>query len=196
MSTVTIGLTGLTGAGKSLAASILKNKGFHVIDGDGVGHGVTARPEILEEIKKAFGGGVIRPDGSLDRRALGNIVFSDPEKLKILNSVTHPAIKEAVLREAEAVDGPVVIDGAVLKECGLTEHCDAVLRVTAPAELRKRRIMERDGLTAEEAERRISAQTCHPDGWTDVDNGGDIQTLERNLDNALNKIRGIYDKKN
>ncbi len=194
MSAITIGLTGLTGAGKSLAASILKNKGFHVIDGDEVGHEVAARPEILEEIKKAFGGGVIEPDGSLNRRALGNIVFSDPEKLRRLNAITHPAIRETVLREAAEADGPVVIDGAVLKECGLTEHCAAVLRITAPAELRKRRIMERDGLTEDEAERRISAQTNHSDGWIDVDNSAGTDMLERNLNTALGQIRGVYGK--
>lgn len=186
---IILGLTGLTGAGKSLAASLLMNRGFHVIDGDEVGHRVTARPEILTEIKKAFGEGVIKPDGSLNRRALGNIVFSDPEKLRRLNAITHPAIREEILREAEAVPGPVVIDGAVLKECALAEHCCAVLRITAPAELRKRRIMERDGLTGEEADRRISAQTAHPDDWIDVDNCSTVQALEERLDDILTLIQ-------
>lgn len=192
MSTVIIGLTGLTGAGKSLAASILQKRGFHIIDGDETGHKITARPEILARIKKAFGADVINPDGSLNRRALGNEVFSDPEKLALLNSITHPAIKEAILREAGEFPGPVVIDGAVLKECGLTEHCAAVLRITAPAELRKRRIMERDGLTEAEAERRITAQTDHPDNWIDVDNGSTVEALERELDRALGEARGVY----
>ena len=183
-----IGLTGLTGAGKSLAAGLLKSRGFYIINGDEVGHRITARPEILDKIRAAFGDGVINPDGSLNRRALGNIVFSDPEKLKTLNSITHPAIKAEVLREAAGQDVPVVIDGAVIKECGLAEHCAAVLRVTAPAEVRKRRIIERDGITEEQAQRRITAQTDHKDEWIDVDNGSDLENLQRNLDSALERI--------
>ena len=183
-----LGLTGLTGAGKSLAAEMLRGRGFYVIDGDEVGHRVTARPEILEKIKAAFGDGVLNSDGGLNRRALGDIVFSDAEKLKILNSITHPAIREAVLREAGETAGPVAVDGAALKECGLTEHCAAVLRITAPEEVRKRRIMERDGLTEEQALRRIRAQTDRSDGWIDVDNGSTVENLEKNLDGAL---RGI-----
>lgn len=183
-----IGLTGLTGAGKSLAAGLLKSRGFYIIDGDEVGHRVTARPEILGKIRDAFGDGVIAPNGSLDRRALGNIVFSDPEKLRLLNAITHPAIKAEVLREAAEQAGPVVIDGAVIKECGLAEHCAAVLRITAPAEVRKRRIMERDGLTAEQADRRIAAQTDHCDNWIDVDNGSTVENLEQNLAAALDEV--------
>ena len=184
-----IGLTGLTGAGKSLAAGLLKSRGFYIIDGDKVGHRVTARPEILEKIKTAFGDGVINPDGSLDRRALGNIVFSDPEKLQLLNAITHPAIRAEALREAaEQGETPVVIDGAVIKECGLSEHCAVVLRITAPEEVRMRRIMERDGLTEEQAQKRIAAQTYHDDNWIDVDNSSTLEALERNLSTALDEV--------
>ena len=184
-----IGLTGLTGAGKSLAAGLLKDRGFYIIDGDKVGHRITARPDILEKIKTAFGDGVIDADGSLNRRALGNIVFSDPEKLRLLNAITHPAIKAEALREAaEQGDTPVVIDGAVIKECGLAEHCAAVLRITAPEEIRKQRIMERDGLTEEQAQRRIAAQTYHDDNWIDVDNSSTLENLERNLAKALDEV--------
>ena len=184
-----IGLTGLTGAGKSLAAGLLKSRGFYIIDGDKVGHRITARPEILKKIRSAFGDGVIGPDGSLNRRALGNIVFSDPEKLKALNAITHPAIKAEVLREAaEQGETPVVIDGAVIKECGLSEHCAAVLRITAPAEVRMRRIMERDGLTEQQARQRITAQTDHSDNWIDVDNSSTPEALEQNLDKAIQLI--------
>ena len=184
-----IGLTGLTGAGKSLAAGLLERRGFYIIDGDKVGHRITARPEILEKIRVAFGVGVINPDGSLNRRALGNIVFSNPEKLRLLNAITHPAIKAEALREAaEQGETPVVIDGAVIKECGLAEHCTAVLRITAPAEVRKQRIMERDGLTEEQAENRIAAQTYHGDNWIDVDNSSTVENLEQNLTSALDEV--------
>ncbi len=195
MSTITIGLTGMTGAGKSLAASMLRERGFHVIDADEVGHRITDRPQTLKEIKARFGEGVIRPDGSLDRKALGNIVFSDPQKLRVLNSITHPAIREAILREAEETGGAVVIDGALLKECGLDQICDAVIRITAPASVRKKRIMERDGLAADEADRRIAAQTDYSDGWIDVDNSSTAEVLEQNLTKALSEIRGIHEKK-
>ncbi len=183
-----IGLTGLTGAGKSTAARILEKKGFYIIDGDSVGHEITSRPDVLAKIKAAFGGGVIRPDGSLDRRALGKIVFSDKEQLKKLNGITHPPLKEEVLKIARAQTRPVVLDGAVLKECGLTEHCAAVIRVTAPVEVRLSRIMERDSLSREEALSRINAQTEHGDDWIDVDNSSDEENLEYNLMEALWEI--------
>ena len=184
-----IGLTGLTGAGKSLAAGLLKSRGFYIIDGDKVGHRVTACPEILEKIRAVFGNGVINSDGSLNRRALGDIVFSDPEKLKALNAITHPAIKAEVLREAaKQGETPVVIDGAVIKECGLAECCAAVLRITAPEEVRRNRIMERDSLTEEQARRRIAAQTYHQDNWIDVDNSSTLEKLEQNLASALDEV--------
>ncbi|MGN1098531.1 MAG: dephospho-CoA kinase [Clostridia bacterium] len=185
-----IGLTGLTGAGKSTAAEILRNKGFHIIDGDKVGHRVTAGADVLDKIKAAFGGGVINPDGSLNRRALGKIVFSDSGSLALLNSITHPAIKSEVLREAEEhKDETVVVDGAVLKECGITENCAAVIRITAPEEVRLKRIMERDGLSEAEAKSRISAQTDHTDPWIDVDNSSTEENLAKNLEEALCAIK-------
>ncbi len=185
-----IGLTGLTGAGKSTAAGLLKEMGFHIIDADKAGHRVTERKETLGKIKAAFGEGVINPDGSLNRRALGRIVFSDREKLKTLNAITHPALKAEVLREAEEFkEKTVVIDGAVIKECGLTEYCHAVLRITAPREVRKERIIARDSLTEEEAENRINSQTDFNEGCIDVDNSLDEENLKRNLTEALWQIK-------
>ncbi len=185
-----IGLTGLTGAGKSTAARILEKKGCYIIDGDKVGHAVTEKKGILGQIKAAFGAGVINLDGSLNRRALGSIVFSDGEALKKLNAITHPEIKKAVLTEAALHRGEtVVIDGAVIKECGLTDCCAKVIRITAPRELRCRRIMERDNLTLAEAEKRINAQTNHPDNWIDVDNSSSEEALEQKLTEVLCEIK-------
>lgn len=184
-----IGLTGLTGAGKSTAALILREKGFYVIDADEIGHMVTERKDISEKIKAAFGGGVINPDGSLNRRSLGEIVFSDPNALAVLNSITHPPIKDEILARVRRQDADVAVDGAVLKECGITPYCDGVLRITAPKEIRLKRIMERDSLSRSRAEKRISAQTNHSDPWIDVDNSSTKENLRKNLEEALWEIK-------
>ncbi len=181
-----IGLTGLTGAGKSTAAAALRRLGCHVIDADRVGHEVTTRPDILEKIKTAFGAGCILPDGTLDRRALGKIVFSDGEKLKKLNAITHPPITEAIAAEAAAHSGEtVVIDAAALGESGLDRLCGEVWRVTAPEELRLARIMERDGLSRTEAVNRILSQTPYGGRCVLIDNSSTEEALGQKVKEAL-----------
>ncbi len=187
-----IGLTGLTGAGKSAAASVLRRLGCHVIDADKVGHEVTSRPDILEKIKAAFGERFVAPDGTLDRRALGRAVFSDGEKLKKLNALTHPPIAEAIAAEAAAHSGEVVvIDAAALKESGLDRICGEVWCVTAPEGLRLARIMERDGLTRAEAAARIRSQTPYDGACVLIENSSSVEALEKKVKEALCRERGI-----
>ncbi|MDN5345512.1 MAG: dephospho-CoA kinase [Clostridia bacterium] len=159
-----IGLTGGIASGKSTVAGILQGLGARVIDTDQVAREVV-RPgqPAYQEIVAAFGRGILRPDGSLDRQALGRIVFSDAVAREVLNAVTHPRIREEVRakiatlrqREPEAV---VVIEAPLLLEAGMTDMVDAIWVVTAPAEVRLKRLMERDNLSLEEAASRLRAQ--------------------------------------
>lgn len=159
-----IGITGGPASGKSLVAREFKRLGADVIDADRVAREVLAPgKEAYKEVVRAFGSGVLRPDGTIDRKALAKIVFSDPERLALLNSITHPPIIEiikkriSVMRRSEA-KGPVVVDAPLLFETGLDTEMDAVIVVRADMEEMVRRIMARDGLSRSEALSRIGAQ--------------------------------------
>lgn len=157
----TVGITGGSGTGKTTALNALAALGAYVIDCDALYHELlkTCAP-MLEGIEAHFPGTVV--SGELDRKALGALVFGSTEKLRELNSLTHPFVKDAVLHllRAHAMSGGTfaAIDAAELISGGLSGLCDMTLAVTAPREDRLERVMKRDGITREYAEARINAQ--------------------------------------
>lgn len=154
------GLTGGSGAGKSTAAEMLRQSGIYVIDADKVAREVVeAGKPCLDELKAEFGIGIIRSDGTLDRRALGKIVFSDTEKLKSLNKITHKYIKTAIVEKLSSSNAPVAaIDGAVIIGSEIEELCEFIVCVTADVEVRLERIMKRDGIDRRTALNRLKSQ--------------------------------------
>ncbi|HBT47257.1 MAG TPA: dephospho-CoA kinase [Peptococcaceae bacterium] len=159
-----IGLTGGIASGKSTVAGILASLGAKVIDADMIAREIVepGRP-AWEDIKAAFGEEYLRADGTVDRRALGSLVFRDPEAREKLNAITHLRIKEEIVRRLKALhkedpEGVVVVEAALLLEAGMERTVDEVWVVTAPEEVRLKRLMERDNLSLEEARRRIEAQ--------------------------------------
>jgi dephospho-CoA kinase len=158
-----IGLTGPTGAGKGAVASIFAQYGIPVINADRVYHELITPPSsCLQELVEAFGKQILLADGSLDRRALGGIVFNDPAARERLNSITHRYVMEEVKGQMERLrrEGvPVaVFDAPQLFEAGAHKACGAVVSVLAERGLRLERIIARDNLNAEAAMRRILAQ--------------------------------------
>lgn len=158
-----IGLTGQTGAGKSTVAKILEKNGLFIINADSVAREVVQKGEpTLSELARSFGGDIINEDGTLNRKLLANRAFSSRENTDLLNSITHPAITERIrLKISQAFENgekAVVIDAPQLFESGENELCDFVVTVTAPLEVRLNRIMNRDGVTEDEARFRINAQ--------------------------------------
>ena len=156
-----IGITGPSGGGKTSALRALSSLGALIIDCDAVYHELLAgNADLLREIDANYPGVVI--DGALDRKALGRIVFQDAAALETLNTVTHKYVGVEVsrrLREHEAAGGTLAaIDAILLIESGLSRLCDFVVGVTAPEEVRIRRIMERDGVTEDYARLRVGAQ--------------------------------------
>lgn len=158
-----IGITGPTGAGKSLLSEYMRENGIPVIDADGVYHSLLVPPSpCLDAIKASFGDGVLSANGELDRRALSEIVFNDKEKLELLNStvlgfVLDKARKILADHENEgyalaAVDAPTLI------ESGFDRECNIVVSVLSAPEIRVKRIMERDGIDRQAAETRVRAQ--------------------------------------
>ncbi len=155
-----IGLTGGSGTGKSTACRFFTDRGFLIIDADEVYANLCkAGSACLDEICEAFGNGVLNDDLSLNRGALSKIVFSDSEKLKTLNSITHKyiidKIKEII---SENNDKNIVIDAPLLLEAGLDKMCDFTVCILADRQKRIERIMLRDNKTFGEAKRRIDSQ--------------------------------------
>ncbi len=159
-----IGLTGGIAAGKSLVSSTLMELGAEVLDADAISREVV-QPGTpgLKSIIDEFGSGIVNADGTLNRAALGSIVFGSPVLLERLNGILHPAIKEEMLCRAMYIEqkrpgSMVVFDVPLLIECGWQNVADEVWLVTAPLEERLRRIALRDGLLREQAIKRIQAQ--------------------------------------
>ncbi len=152
-----IGITGGTGCGKTTALQAIEQLGGMVIDCDKVYHDlVRTDTAMLRAIEDRFPGTV--KDGALDRNALADIVFSDRQALTDLNGITHGAVKNKVLEMLETKPGLAAVDAIGLFEGELHTLCDVTVAVTAPEEVRVQRLMERDNITAHQANMRIQAQ--------------------------------------
>lgn len=155
-----IGLTGNIGTGKSTVARMLADLGAEVIDADRLAHEVMAphTPE-WQQVVERFGRSILRPDETIDRRALGAIVFADPAALRDLEAILHPAVRARIRARFAAAERPVVVVEAIkLLEGGLYLEVDAVWVVTATREVQLERLMRLRGLTRAEAETRVDAQ--------------------------------------
>lgn len=152
-----IGITGGSGCGKSYISMLLKKRGIPVIDCDLVSREIMGKDTpCAEEVVRYFGDEILE-NGEINRRKLGKIVFSDPDKLKKLNEITHKYILSSIYNRMEKDESDIVCtDGATLIESGI--RCDMMVGVLADKEIRKKRIMERDGLTEADATLRINAQ--------------------------------------
>ncbi|MBR3438409.1 MAG: dephospho-CoA kinase, partial [Clostridia bacterium] len=157
-----IGLTGPTGAGKSTVAKYFVENGFYLIDGDILAREAVKNSVVLANLAKEFGQDIINEDGSLNRRLTADRAFATPEKTKALNAITHPAITALTYIEITRADRSdskgVIIDAAALLQSPIINMCDMLVCVIAPKEERVQRIVERDGITVEQALTRINAQ--------------------------------------
>lgn len=160
---VVIGLTGGIASGKSTVSQYLRELGAPVIDADAIVHELQQPgTPVTAAIAREFGPGVIRPDGSLDRAALGAIIFADAARRKALEAIVHPAVRERMWSEVEryrAEGRPaVILDVPLLIESKIHRTVDRVWVVYIDRELQIERLIDRDGLTPEQAGQRISAQ--------------------------------------
>ena len=186
--TVRIGLTGPIGCGKSTIGRWLGELGAVVVDADDIARRVTDVGEpALDKVIARFGEAYRRPDGSLDRAALGRLVFSDHAALNDLEAIIHPAVRpriEAVVAAAEAGGAPaVVVEAIKLIEAGYAAACDEVWLVTCDAGAQRRRLIGR-GSPAGEADQRIVAQgdlatRLGPRATRIIDTSGDRETTRR-----------------
>jgi dephospho-CoA kinase len=190
-----IGVTGGIASGKSNVISIIKRQGFKVIDCDLINHNLQKiNMPIYNAIKEAFGSSYFLDNGELDRKKLGELIFhNENEKLK-LNSISHPIIKEEVLKEINKADGIVFVDVPLLYESKFDSLCDKVICVYLNRKTQIERLMERDHIDYSYAKTKIASQ-MDLDQKRDladyvIDSKGSFQETERQVLKILEMIKG------
>ena len=189
-----IGLTGGIGSGKSLVANYFFSLGAEVIDADQLARQAIERgSEGFDEVLAAFGDGILK-DGDIDRRALGEIVFSDPEKRKVLEGIIHPRVQQALAdaRKSLAEDQILIYEIPLLVETNAAAKFDLVITVEAPIDARIERLKKR-GLLQSEIEKRISNQVT-PEFRKEVANI--VIENDGNEEALLRKVETIWEELN
>ncbi len=183
-----VGLTGGVASGKSTVSALLRDLGAVVVDADQLAREVVAPgTEGLAAIVEAFGPAVLAPDGSLDRPAMGAIVFGDAERRRLLESIIHPLVRaRGAELEAAAAPGAIVVhDIPLLVETGQAARFDAIVVVDVPPDLQLDRMTSLRGLTRTEAEARLSAQASRAERLSVatyvVDNSGTLEDLRERV---------------
>jgi dephospho-CoA kinase len=159
---VIIGLTGGIGSGKTTLVNYMESLGIPVFIADEEAKKAMQSPQVLDNVKANFGNAIFE-NGHLNRQQLASIVFSNPDKLKELNSIIHPEVKRlfAIWLDQHKTVPFVVYEAAILFESGSYQNCDYIITVTAALEDRIIRVMQRDNCSREQVIQRINAQ------WTD-----------------------------
>ena len=181
-----IGVTGGVGAGKSTILQILKEKyNAHIIMADDVAKELMNKGKAsYRAIVKEFGNEILREDGEIDRQKLAEIVFQDEEKLKLLNSIVHPLVRKAIVKEQKQVnkkdpDRLVVLEAALLIEAGYKELLDELWAVIVQKEIRIQRLMNDRGYTREKSESIIANQLSDEEFRANcdfvIDNSGTLE---------------------
>jgi len=191
-----IGLTGNIGTGKSTVAEMLAELGAEVIDADKVAHEMM-RPgtPVHAAVVEAFGPEVLSPDGKIDRRLLGTLVFTDPAALARLEAITHPATIEAISRRISVTFARVVaVEAIKLFEAGMADAYDSVWVTTCRPEQQIERVVAERGLSRAEAKQRLWAQPPQEDkvARADVviDNSGSLSQTREQVEAAWKRLIG------
>ena len=186
-----IGLTGGIGSGKTTLVNYMESLGIPVFIADEEAKKAMQSPHVLEEVKTSFGNSIFE-NGQLNRQQLASIVFSNPDKLKELNSIIHPEVKRlfAIWLDQHKTVPFVVYEAAILFESGSYQNCDYIITVTAPLEDRITRVMQRDNCSREQVLQRINAQ------WTDEERAAKSNfvidnTTAQSAKNEIDKILKI-----
>lgn len=192
-----VGLSGNIGCGKSSLSNILKEEQIDVVDADIVSRQIFEDEELLETVFEKFGPSIKNKDGSLNRKALGSIVFNDDNKLVELNNITHPRIKEKIFDQIEDIrqqnKSIAILDAALLVEGGYLEDVDLLVIVTCNEDIQIERIRHRDNCTKEEALSRINSQMSQKEKakYADyiIDNSGTLEDLKKKAYKFISYIK-------
>ncbi len=190
-----IGLTGQSGAGKSTVASFFEKRGFRIIDCDAIVHSLYEEKRYANTIAEAFGDDYLTENGSVDRKKLGALVFSNKRALTRLNETVYPLILEAVLGEVNRAkyDGAdAILDAPLLFEYELESVCDLTVGIFCDRKTAEERLSVRDGKPPEEIRGRLSAQhdasyfRAHCDYV--LENNGDAEALQAAIDRLTDQF--------
>jgi dephospho-CoA kinase len=195
--TVVIGLTGGIASGKSVVSAMLAERDATIIDADKVGHeAYTPGGECYNAVVDAFGKDIVAEDGTIDRRALGGKVFGDSAQRKRLEGIVWPWMKQTMAGRLETLREDsvpvVVLEAAVLIEAEWTDIVDQVWLVTVEPGVARERIVSRNGLSAEDADKRIAAQLTNAEraqhAQLIIDNSGTLEELRERVDAAWDSL--------
>lgn len=192
-----IGLTGGIGTGKSTVSNYLRTHDIEIIDADEISRYIV-QPGMpaLEAIEKAFGPDILLPDGNMDRKKMAEIVFNDPAKKELLESITMPMIIGVITGYAESFKetnepGIIIVDAPLLYEVGLDSICDYVWAVKADLETRVERVCQRDSATKEQVMARVKNQMNQEEILSKadevIDNSGSLEALQNRIEELIEK---------
>lgn len=196
-----VGLTGQTGAGKSTVSKVFSDNGFAIINADLISRKVVEKgTKCLEEIVDIFKDVILNSDGTLNRKALGNIVFTDKTKLEMLNTIIYPYITSEILNEIKHLSDSgkklVLLDAPTLFESHADDFCEIIISVLSDEEIREERIIKRDGLTKKQANDRMNSQldaeyfASHSDYV--IENNDTLESLSSISKEVSDKIKYYY----
>lgn len=192
-----VGLTGGIGTGKSTVARMLARRGAVVVDADDLARrAVAAGTPGYAKVVARFGDGILAPDGSIDRKRLADVVFSDPAARRDLEAIVHPEVARMFAEEAarhRGTDRVVVYVAPLLVEAGRADDFDVLVVVTAPEEAQVARLVRDRAMTEEEVRARIAAQLPQEEKAARADlvieNAGSLEALERQVDAVWRDLR-------
>lgn len=188
-----IGLTGMSGAGKSTVGKVFAQSGFLWIDCDKCAREVAAEQPFLAELAERFSPEVIK-DGTLDRRKTAELIFSSKDKRRLYNKIIYPYIAYNILDKIKSAGCDILLDAPTLFEARLEPVCTAVVSVLADKELCCERIIKRDGITREQAKARLSSQHTaeffRERSDLCIENNGTEDELIQAAENAARRLKG------
>ncbi len=192
MATLKIAVTGGIGSGKSTVTEILKDLGYKTFSCDKIAHALYKKDFVKEILVKEFGEEILNSHGRVCRRRLGLTVFKDKEKLKKLNSLTHPIIIDELYKKIDAVKGVAIAEVPLLFECKMENNFDKVLVVTRPLEDRINAVISRDKTNKEKVLDRIKNQIDYENLKNDnhiiISNDASLENLKASVKAVIEKI--------
>ncbi len=191
-----IGLTGGIASGKSTVSKIFRELGAKIVDADIKAKEISEREDVIKEIGNIFGKEVINSEGKIDRLKIKEIVFNNKEKLKKLNGLIHPKVMEEFkkIKENTGKNDIIIFDVPLLFESGMDKMCDKIILVFTDKKIQIKRMLERDGITEELAEKIINSQMSLEEklnkSQIHLKNNGTLEDLRKKSETIYRELKG------
>ena len=191
-----VGLTGGIASGKSTVSKMFKELGAEIIDADIEAKEISQREDVVSEMKNIFGNKILDENGKIDRNKIKEIVFSDKEKLKMLNNLIHPKVMEEFKKIKEKADKNdiIIFDIPLLFETGMDKMCDKIMLVFVDINTQIKRMIERDNITEELAVKIINSQMSLDEklkkSEIHIENNGTLENLREKAEKIYRELKG------